>query len=122
MSINKFGFNEDYGIYCMSLTSIARERREAAEAEAKAAIEKREAINSVFSMIADALSYLDKDIPYLTPDEISDQFFHSLVEVNNVPVNIVEAAANDYLDCRDCSDTVKCALESMIDKCCKSVE
>lgn len=115
--LNKFGFNPDNAIYCMSLASIARERREAAEAEAAAAAERAEAVNSVFTMIVDALNYLEKDIPFLTPSEISDQFFHSLVEVNNVPVDIVEAAATDYIDCRDCSDTAKIALQMLIKQC-----
>ena len=115
--LNKFGFNPENAIYCMSLTSIARERREAAEAEAKAAAERADAVNAVYTMIVDALNYLEKDIPFLTPCEISEQFFHSLVEFNNVPVDIVESAAEDYLDIKDCSDTVKIALQMMIKQC-----
>ena len=114
---NKFGFDEDYAIYCMSLTEIARERRAAAEAEAAAAAEKAKAVNSVFSMIEDALRYLESDLQYLKAEEIAQQFYHSL-EVNNVPVDIVKAAASDYLQYReDCGNTVKSAMQILIGMC-----
>jgi hypothetical protein len=116
MSINKFGFDEDYSIYCMSLAAIARDRREAAEAEAKAAAEKAEAVNAVFTMLVDAIKYLERDIPYLKPDEIAEQFMHSL-SVNNVPVDIIESAVRDYLNCREYNDTIELALQLMIKQC-----
>ena len=109
---NKFGFDSDAAIYCMSLNALARERREAAEAAAAAAAERQEAVLAVFSMIEDAVRYLEQDIPYLSPSEISEQFFHSLT-VNNVPVDIIRDAANEYIGCNDCSDTIKCALQSL---------
>ena len=119
--LNKFGFNEDYSIYCMSLASLASARREAAEAEAKAAAERVEAVNSVFAMLNDAINYLERDIPYLRPVEISEQFMHSL-QVNDVPMDIIRDAASDYIDCRDCSDTVKIALQMMITECDKAYD
>ena len=110
---NKFGFDPDNGIYCMSLNALARERREAAEAAAAAAAERQEAVQAVTTMIADAIEYLKNDIRYLSSSEISEQFYHSLAEVNNVPVDIIRDAANDYIGCNDCSDTIKYALQSL---------
>ena len=118
MTRNKrFGFDEDCEVYCMSLITAAQEAKDAADAAANAAVERAEAVACIRVKLMHFFEYFEgfNLLGYVNVKDAAEQIIHSLSKIGEVPIDLINEAAQDMLETTESVDreNILKALEAM---------